>query len=171
MKSENGFTLIELMITLVIASILLTIGVPNLQNFVMDNRLITHANDFIGAIQLARSEAIKRQRNTELCISTTYDQNPPTCTAGTDWTTGWIVWSDNNRDGAVGATEVIQVHEPFTGNATLTSAAKSQFRYDSIGLVDAADVLTLCDSRTAEQGRQITISGAGRASISNLACP
>jgi len=171
MKNENGFTLIELMITLAIAATLVTIGVPSLQDFVMNNRLTTHANDFIGAVQLARSEAIKRQRSTELCISTTFASSPPTCTGGKDWTAGWIVWSDIDRDTNVSADEVIQVHEAFAGNATLTSAAKSQFRYDSIGLVDAGGALTLCDSRTAEQGRQITISNAGRANITNLACP
>ncbi|VAW76324.1 hypothetical protein MNBD_GAMMA14-840 [hydrothermal vent metagenome] len=171
MKSENGFTLIELMVTLAIAATLVTIGVPNLQNFVMNNRLITHANDFIGAIQLARSEAIKRQRNTELCISTTFASSPPTCTGGQDWTAGWIVWADNDRDTNISADEIIQVHEAFAGNASLTSAVKSQFRYNSIGLVDAAGTLTLCDSRTGEQGRQITISNAGRTSITNLACP
>ena len=171
MNTQRGFTLVELLITLAIASILITVAVPSFRTIVLDNRLSTHANDFIADIQLARSEAIKRQRNTQICISTTFANNPPTCTGGTNWTAGWIVWVDIDRDNAVDAGEVIQVHEPFSGNATLTSAAKSSFRYDSIGLVDGADTLTLCDDRNGERGRQITISNAGRPSVADFVCP
>jgi len=171
MNTARGFTLIELMATLSIAAIVLTVGVPSFRDLISDNRLTADVNDFISAIQLTRSEAIKRQRNTEICISTTFAANPPTCTGGQSWAAGWVVWADNNRNNAIEAGEVLQVHEPFKGNVTFTAAAKSLFRYNSIGLVDTAGTLTLCDSRTGEQGRQVAISNAGRTGIINIACP
>src|SRR3989344_4698731 len=57
---NSGFTLIELIITLTIAGILMAVAVPGLKNFVSSNRLTAQINDLIADINLARSEAIKR---------------------------------------------------------------------------------------------------------------
>lgn len=56
----SGFTLIELLVTLAVAAILLAIGVPGLRNILLTNRLATTANEVVAALNLARSEAIKR---------------------------------------------------------------------------------------------------------------
>ena len=55
MNEKNGFTLIELMITLAVAAIVLTVGIPSFQDFVYNNRLTTQANRFVTDMALARS--------------------------------------------------------------------------------------------------------------------
>jgi len=97
MESENGFTLVELLITIVVVSILLATGVPSFMEFIKNNRLSTQANDLVISIQVARSEAVKRGTGSVICAST--DQ--ATCSASDDWTTGWIVFSDIGQDGSV----------------------------------------------------------------------
>ncbi|MGA7979665.1 MAG: GspH/FimT family pseudopilin [Chromatiaceae bacterium] len=57
--SDAGFPLVELMVTLAVAAILLTVGVPSFQQLIMSNRLTAAANDMVVAISVARSEAIK----------------------------------------------------------------------------------------------------------------
>jgi len=95
MESENGFTLVELLITIVVVSILLATGIPSFMEFVKNNRLSAQANNLVISIQVARSEAVKRGSGSVICASA--DQ--ATCSGDDDWTTGWIVYSDVNQNG------------------------------------------------------------------------
>lgn len=168
--SERGFTLVELMVTLMVAMILVVFAVPGLRDFVMNAQLSTQANEFVTSIQLTRGHAIKQQRDAQICVSTTWNSSPPTCTGGTDWSVGWVVWVDQNRDGILDATEVIRVNEPLDGDALFTSTASTAFTYDATGMVSAGDTLLLCDNRSDELGRTITITPAGRVNLSQGGC-
>lgn len=66
-RHERGFTLIELMITLVVALVLIMIAVPSFRNITLSNKLTTTANDVVNAIHSARMVAIKRNASTQLC--------------------------------------------------------------------------------------------------------
>ncbi|HQS02358.1 MAG: hypothetical protein B7Y07_08470 [Halothiobacillus sp. 24-54-40] len=59
-KRAQGFTIIELMITLTVAAILLAIAIPSFNYLTVSSKLTTTANDLVTAIGVARSEAIKR---------------------------------------------------------------------------------------------------------------
>jgi type IV fimbrial biogenesis protein FimT len=116
MNRQRGFTLIELIITVVIVVILLTVGVPSFQEMMRNNRAATQANEFLTALNFARSEAVKRGRNVSLCPST--DQ--ASC-SGTDWSGGWIAFVNPNGDATVDTGEVIlRVWEALSGNPTFT---------------------------------------------------
>ena len=94
MKRDNGFTLIELMVTMAVIVVLLAVGVPAFKSFVKNNRVIAETGKVIIAMQVVRSEAVKRGSGAVICAST--DQ--ATCSADTDWTTGWITFSDLDQD-------------------------------------------------------------------------
>ena len=162
--------MVELLVTMVVAVILITFGVPSIRDFVMNARLSSQANEFITSIQLTRGLAIKQQRNAQLCVSTSWNSTPPTCTGGTDWSAGWVVWVDQDRDSTLDATEVVRVNEPLDGNSLFTSAASSAFTYDATGIVNAGDTLTLCDNRNDELGRTINVTAAGRVNLSQGGC-
>jgi type IV fimbrial biogenesis protein FimT len=83
--SIKGFNLIELLITIFLISIFLTIAVPNFQHLVIENRVDTHVQQLVAAIQFARTEAIKRGENVIFCKS----NNSLTC--GGQWNNGQIV--------------------------------------------------------------------------------
>jgi len=59
----SGFTLLELMVTILVMVILLGIGVPSYIQFKEDQTLLGAAQTLYGDIQLARSETIKRRSN------------------------------------------------------------------------------------------------------------
>jgi type IV fimbrial biogenesis protein FimT len=158
------------MVTVAVAAILLTVVVPNFNYLIMNNRMIGHVNQFVGDINLARSTAVKYQRNATLCVSTSYASSTPACTGGTDWTVGWIVWVDENANNTLDAGEVIKINEPLSSSTTFTSTTESSFIYDARGFLIANDDLSVCDNRTAETGRKIVISNTGRTSLEDLAC-
>ena len=60
MEKSAGFTLVELIVTLVLAALVLALGVSSFQEMIRSNRLTTIVNELVGALNLARSEAIKR---------------------------------------------------------------------------------------------------------------
>lgn len=167
---ERGFTLIELIVTMVVIAIVAAIGVPNFQDFVKSNRAATQTNTVIIALSLARSEAIKQGQFVTVCASA--DQ----ATCSTNWSAGWIVFQDDNTTGApenpTGA-ELIRVWGPVEGDMTLTAAdsggtALNYIRFASSGLTtmggSSTFLLDIPDC-TDSQNRLITVSVTGNASV------
>lgn len=162
-RSVRGFTLIELIITVAVASILFTVAVPSFQDTIRQNRLTTQANELITALNLARSEAIRRSQNVTV-----------TPKAG-GWSFGWIVESIDPVTGLAEVPilrdfEALQNNLLFTGGPLAYTYQPSGFK---IGL--ATDTFTLCDSsRSGTRGRTIRVSTTGRPRIDNsppLVCP
>ena len=68
-KRENGFTIYELMITVLIVGLVVALGLPNLGSMSRDNRVTVTASDLQNAFKLARSEAIRARNTITLCAS------------------------------------------------------------------------------------------------------
>lgn len=69
LQLSSGFTLIELMISVAILAIMVSVGIPAMNGFINSNRLTAQSNEFLSAIQFARSEAIRLNRNILFCNS------------------------------------------------------------------------------------------------------
>lgn len=78
-QRSRGFTLIELMVTITVAAVLLTIALPSFVNTTLNSKLRATANNLSAAVMLSRSEAIKRNAATQLCPS----DNDSSCSG--DW--------------------------------------------------------------------------------------
>lgn len=100
-KKSQGFTLLEIMIALVIIAILATIALPSFNNTIVKNKMDTKASDLLRDFNLARSEAIKRGVSVTICPSDDGTQ----CSGGTDYSKGWIIFTDLNEDGSIDAGE------------------------------------------------------------------
>lgn len=167
---QGGFTLLELITTMAIAAIVLSVGVPSFRGVIMDNRLVSQANQIVTSIKIARSAAVRFQRNATVCASSNFDATTPSCSASNDWSNGWIVWVDKDRDATTDANEVISVFGPIHSASTLNSGAAS-FTYDARGFATTGGGdLTLCDSRTSETGRLIRVNAVGRTNVSRQGC-
>ncbi|UHQ19279.1 GspH/FimT family pseudopilin [Lysobacter sp. KIS68-7] len=99
-----GFTLVELMVTIVVAAILLGVAVPSFQVTINNGRLATASNELLVSLQTARIEAIRYNDHTMVCLSKTANTATPTCAAaGATDSTGWITFVDVNHNNAYNA--------------------------------------------------------------------
>src|SRR4029453_2229612 len=88
-RRAPGFTLVELMFTLAVGSVLMAIAVPSFNQLMASSQLTTQANSFVAALNLARSEAIKRNTSVTLCRVTSATATA-CATASGQWQ-NWIV--------------------------------------------------------------------------------
>jgi type IV fimbrial biogenesis protein FimT len=151
--AESGFTLIEMMVTVSVMAILLAIAVPSFQGVALSSKLTSLANDFVASAQLARSEAIKRNRPARLCASS----DGATCTG--DWKDGWVVLRDDGV--VVQAQKKLPAGFMMSGDVTTIS-----FSATGVGVVAAA-TLTVCRKlpSVGSQERVVSISSTGRPSV------
>lgn len=172
MNRRGGFTLIELIVTLAIAAIVLTVGIPSFRELLRENRLATQANEFLAALALTRSEALKRGVRVTLCKSA----DGASCTVNGGYEQGWVVFVDPNNNATVDTGEVIlRVYGALPGGLTLTgnSTVQSFVSYTASGMSQLlgggfqAGTLTLC---AAPKARSITINSTGRARIAVATC-
>ena len=96
-KNQAGFTLWELLVTLLVAGILVGIGVPSLRDAQRNTNMTGAANDLITGLLAARAEAVKRRVPVTLCASPDPSAANPVCTqTGAGANGGFIVWVDEN---------------------------------------------------------------------------
>ena len=131
-KPDTGFTLIELIITLVIAGVLLTVAIPSIRTFLQDSRIVSQSNELVAALSFARSEAIKRYATVSLCAS----DDASDCT-DTEWQDGWIVFTDGGVPGTVdGGDTILKAQQALDGRLILNGPAFVS--YLSSGMLVAA---------------------------------
>lgn len=91
----SGFSLIELMVTIAIVAILLAVAFPSFEATMRSNRIATASNQLLASLSLTRMEAIRSPGGAAICTSTS-----GTACNGTSWNDGWMVWIDQNGNGA-----------------------------------------------------------------------
>ncbi len=188
-RLQRGFTLMELMVVLAIVAIALSLAVPSLRDFMRNSRLTSASNDLLAALNLARSEAVKRQiampGGVAVCATSNPDAIPPVCSGS--WAAGassaWVVWVDANGNWAPdnNANEpVLQRHEALDGSVSLRSDNDGIVKYVLTGFSATAGTKTptrnvvMCDARGTgtlgnfSKGRAVLISATGRARVSKM---
>jgi type IV fimbrial biogenesis protein FimT len=175
---SSGFTLIELMVTIAIAGILLGVAIPSFTDTIASNRLTTTTNELVTALNLARSEAIKRGVRVTLCKSA----NGSSCTNSGNWLQGWIIFTDQNDNAAYNsATETLLKVQSNSANAITMVGNTKVANY--ISYVDTGQskmingviqngTITVCDARTGNVGINILLNNVGRIRTeTKKACP
>ncbi len=161
-RKTKGFTLFELIVTIAVAAIIVSFGVPGFTSIVQNNRAVTHTNDLVTALNLARSEATRRGAEVQVCPS----DDAATCSATTDWSDGWIVRTSP-------ANEVLRAWSKRSGGNNVVTADSSQpVRFMARGSLGGAPVtlrVRLPDC-SGDQGRDVSVNAAGRIAMSRVGC-
>ncbi len=161
----SGTTLWELLCTMLIVGILLSLAIPNFQTLSLDSKRTADINAFVGAIQLARSESTKRARAIVLCKSADL------ITCGRDeirYDAGWMVFvnSDDIRPPNRSAQEpLLYAHEPASDGPI--SANRRLFEFRPFRRRSTNGTVTFCDRRRDNAARAVIVSYTGRPRVSS----
>lgn len=169
LRRTNGFTLLELMVTIAVLAILASIAFPGFQVTLRSNRMATTSNELIAALSLARSEAVKNTRGAAVCASLA-----GTGCDGDAWSDGWMVWSDTNGDGEYGSTETVLRFAEGRRDIEGASDQELTVAFDGRGRNRAAasQDITLRPDECGSQDlqRRLTISPTGQVRLHKEAC-
>ena len=160
----QGFTLLELLMTVIIAGILLALAVPSFSDLIVKYRLITATNDFVTSLNFARSESINRS------------QQVVVRKVSTQWEGGWQVFVDIDRStparqNVMDATDIqLRVYPALPIAFTLrgNSSFLNFIRFQPDGGSSSFGSFVFCDNRDgknipqANTAKLITVNAAGR---------
>jgi type IV fimbrial biogenesis protein FimT len=181
-KKASGFTLLELIVAISIAGILMALAIPSFRDMMRNNRLTTYANEFVTALNIARSEAVKRGVSVSVRKRSPSDAvailpagvSQCTATGTIYWSScGWNVFVDTDADGTLDTgEEILKTFPPLPTNFTLAGNGNfvNFIRYQADGtpsstvggsfaVCDNSDGNNLPESYTS---RLIIISSVGR---------
>jgi type IV fimbrial biogenesis protein FimT len=187
-SDKQGFTLIELIVTMAVLAIVLSIAAPSFNNMITNNRSTSMASELTGAVNFARSEAIKRAKRVSICPSS----NGTSCLTSSDWAKGWLIFVDKAASDSAtpvidSDTIVLNYWDKLDAKAVVSlkkgnlpgSPAIDYVRFNPQGMLARSDASD-GDVRTFEvyitgckgdAGRKITIGVAGMINTKPSTCP
>jgi type IV fimbrial biogenesis protein FimT len=169
LNRTQGFTILELLVTMAILGILAAVAVPSLTDTMGRMSVNGATRTLATSLSLARSEAVKRGQDVSICPTT----DGADCATGS-WAGGWIIFVDvnNDADGDTGSIDVgdvvIRVYEPLSDLAVTVTPNSDLIAYDNKGFGKNAALLTfkVCpQDGNADNAREVEISLSGRARI------
>lgn len=173
LRRDTGFTLVELMITVTIAGILIGLAIPSFKSTIQSNRLTTEANEFVTALNLARSEAVKR--GVPVTVRKVDSNSSTNLSASANWESGWDVFTDATSNGNFDSTTdvLIKTHAPLQTSYTLrgdggTTGFGNYITFRPSGQSHISGIFVLCDASDnnedaeANTSRLIMVNVVGR---------
>lgn len=166
---QGGFTIIELMITVVTVAILASLAVPAFDRAIRNNRVLSDTNSLIAAVANARSEAMKRSRFVSICPSS----DGATC--GASWTDGWILYVEKTTVATGDAPDIDTVLLVGDTNNALQvnqTAGNAWIRFTSRGMAEQSVTLEIrpATCNATYEYRELVFGITGRPAVTKQTC-
>ena len=154
-----GLTLTELLVSLSVTSIVTYAALNLLPQLIHANRMAVEVNRFVGALQLARSEAVKQGRRLVLCPQT----QELTCARHADWENGWLLFASDDREREADEPLILSAPPLATFIRLRSGNQRKRVVYQPDGSSGGTNSsFTFCDRRGLAKPRVICLSNSGR---------
>jgi type IV fimbrial biogenesis protein FimT len=162
-----GFSIFELMIVVLLISILLALATPSFREFTRSNQVTSTNNDLVTALNLARSEALRRSTGVTVCSST----NGKSCGSAADWGSGWIVFEDAAGTGVIASDDKVVQKWSAANNGVKVVTVSTSIQYQPTGTAASSVTIDVSpDSCKGPRKRHIQVSAAGSISTQLQTC-
>ncbi|RBW48198.1 GspH/FimT family pseudopilin [Marinobacter sp. F3R11] len=149
-KFRNGFTLIELLVLMAVLGVVAAIAVPNFTRLIQSNQLTTTNNDLVGALNVARAEAVRIGAPVSLVPNPTFTQ-------------GYQITTD--------AGAVVSEYQGASGQFVIALSSGGNPRFRATGLlVGGGSEFTVCRA-SGEEGTEIKVTAGGQIRSARITCP
>lgn len=159
MRHDSGFTLVELLVTMTVGAIMVGLAVPAFSTLLQNERLTAQKDAFVGALRFARSMALSRNAETEVCPL--LSSGSTVC--GSSWTNGWVVVL--NPGGSATTVPPLTLLQSTrvapSGPVVETSSSVTPITFDSRGLATSPAEFVICDSRGSSYADSVWIWATG----------
>ena len=164
-RSTRGFTLYELLMTMMLIGVLVSIGLPSFSGTLARSRQTTEINALFHAIHLARKESIRRRQVVTLCPSSDGD----TCVRTNDWSTGWLRCNHADQDSPpqVDPGEVVVLRHRVIA-AFRVSANRRAFTLRATYKRATNGTFVVCDRRARVPAKALIVSYTGRPRVADI---
>lgn len=156
-RTKHGFTLIEILITIAIAAILLSIVVPSFTSLIESSKARTTRDSLISSIYAAKQQAQSERVNVYLCSSS----DGASCDATTSWGTDWLVYEDNDSSGGLNNDDIIIING--SSKTSLIKSIENQIKFTPTGH-SSANTFKVCSNTDNSVVYQIKLNRMGRVS-------
>ena len=158
-RQQRGFTLYELLITCTLIVLVSSLAVPSFDASLARQRQRAEIDALFHAVHLARKESIMRRKVVSLCPSS----NGTHCTPEFDWSAGWIMFENRDRD----SPPQVDTGEPVLRNHRVNGririkANRKGFTLRATFLRATNGTIVVCDARNLTAPRALVISYTGR---------
>ena len=164
--NPHGFTLVELLTTIAITGVVMSLVIPALGNMREKNAMVSATNLFLAQLHLARSTAITREKSITLCPT------PDNLQCSSDfqaWGSGYLIFEDSNKNQRRDAQEpIISVQENTAMDITIvsSSAHRNSITFLAQGRAWFSNTtVRICHQQQTALNRSIIISNNGRVRV------
>jgi len=178
----RGFSLIELMVTLAVAAVVLSLALPAWNGFAGKASVDAMSNELTADIALARLEAVRRQAPVSVCAGVLV-AGAPSCSGSSNWAAGRLVYCTDlsatglccpDGPGTCAATltvQVIKVRAALVGGTVKVTGPAATIVFRPTGAVTSSVVpisFTVCKPATGTGGysalaeRTLTLGTGGQ---------
>jgi type IV fimbrial biogenesis protein FimT len=164
---SRGLSLLELVTTMAVSTILFTVAIPVLGEYIQQNRIANQINQLRTSLALTRSEAVKENEHAVICKS----GDGKTCTRKGGWNQGWIVFIDNDHNRRRSGNErLVHVQQSLPEGFRVEYRAfgsRNYVTYRPIGYTKTNGTFTVCNPRVPRRSKALILTKTGRVRLSD----